>query len=55
MQLLFFDSVNVGFIKLNDQAKPWIKYYNASLLEALVNYNSSKVDGVTTYGTLKVF
>ncbi|XP_044428651.1 uncharacterized protein [Triticum aestivum] len=53
LMVLFFDSVDVGFIKLDERAEPRIKYYNASLLEALVNYNSSKVDGLTTYGMLK--
>ncbi|XP_048564643.1 uncharacterized protein LOC125544898 [Triticum urartu] len=53
LMVVFFDSIEIGFIKLDQKVEPRIKYYNASLLEALVHYNCSKVDGVTTYGVLK--
>lgn len=54
-QILYFDSVDTGFIQLDQKAVPRIKYYNKQILSALVKANSKVEGGRITFGLMKVY
>ncbi|XP_037470475.1 uncharacterized protein LOC119343816 [Triticum dicoccoides] len=52
-EILYFDSVDTGFIQLDQKAVPRIKYYNKQILSALVKANSKADGGRITFGLMK--
>jgi preprotein translocase subunit Sec61beta len=50
LQILYFDSIDTGFIKVDPNIVPRVKVYTGAVMSALIEADTMDSAGAKTYG-----